>query len=70
MKSCCDEYCANHGCNQGRNCPVRATQMPVAMEDEAFTYAWVVDWLIDLLIVGSASILIFFMVMTMVWGTA
>ena len=19
----CDEYCANHGCNQGRNCPVR-----------------------------------------------
>jgi hypothetical protein len=23
MKSCCDEYCANHGCNQGRNCPVR-----------------------------------------------
>jgi len=19
----CDEYCANHGCNQGRMCPVR-----------------------------------------------
>lgn len=19
----CDEYCANHGCNQGRDCPVR-----------------------------------------------
>lgn len=19
----CDEYCANHGCNQGRHCPVR-----------------------------------------------
>lgn len=19
----CDEYCCNHGCNQGRNCPVR-----------------------------------------------
>ena len=21
--SCCDEYCANYGCNQGRDCPVR-----------------------------------------------
>ena len=19
----CDEYCANYGCNQGRNCPAR-----------------------------------------------
>ena len=19
----CDEYCSNHGCNQGRNCPAR-----------------------------------------------
>lgn len=28
MKSCCDTYCANHGCNQGRECPARAT--PVA----------------------------------------
>jgi hypothetical protein len=23
MKSCCDEYCSNYGCNQGRDCPVR-----------------------------------------------
>ena len=23
MKTCCDEYCANYGCNQGRTCPVR-----------------------------------------------
>lgn len=23
MKSCCDTYCANHGCNQGRDCPAR-----------------------------------------------
>lgn len=23
MKSCCDEYCSTHGCNQGRDCPVR-----------------------------------------------
>ena len=21
--SCCDEHCANHGCNQGRDCPAR-----------------------------------------------
>ena len=26
MKSCCDEYCSNHGCNQGRNCPARITK--------------------------------------------
>lgn len=30
--NCCDEYCANHGCNQGRDCPVRA--LPITMEDE------------------------------------
>lgn len=23
MKSCCDEYCSTHGCNQGRECPAR-----------------------------------------------
>lgn len=23
MQNCCDEVCASHGCNQGRNCPVR-----------------------------------------------
>lgn len=23
MRSCCDEYCSTHGCNQGRDCPVR-----------------------------------------------
>ena len=28
MNSCCDTYCTNYGCNQGRDCPVRAT--PVA----------------------------------------
>jgi hypothetical protein len=22
--SCCDDYCCNYGCNQGRNCPARA----------------------------------------------
>lgn len=27
MKTCCDEYCSTHGCNQGRDCPVRKTPM-------------------------------------------
>lgn len=27
MKSCCDEYCSTHGCNQGRNCPVRESRV-------------------------------------------
>jgi hypothetical protein len=27
MKSCCDEYCSTHGCNQGRNCPVRESRI-------------------------------------------
>lgn len=25
--SCCDEYCCNHGCNQGRNCPARIQRL-------------------------------------------
>jgi hypothetical protein len=27
IKSCCDEYCSTHGCNQGRNCPVRVAKV-------------------------------------------
>ena len=27
MKNCCDTYCANHGCNQGRNCPARVASI-------------------------------------------
>lgn len=27
MKSCCDEYCANYGCNQGRDCPARVARI-------------------------------------------
>lgn len=37
MKTCCDEYCANHGCYQGRYCPARKTahsDLPITMEDE------------------------------------
>jgi len=30
MHACCDEYCKNYGCNQGRDCPVRvAAYRPV-----------------------------------------
>ncbi len=34
MKSCCDEYCSTHGCNQGRNCPVRKTRLPGYRQEE------------------------------------
>lgn len=27
MKSCCDEYCSNYGCNQGRDCPARVAKV-------------------------------------------
>lgn len=45
MKSCCDEYCANHGCNQGRNCPVRIERVKQAkqqLDDDITTPWWVV----------------------------
>lgn len=32
MKSCCDEYCSTHGCNQGRDCPVRIERLRQAQE--------------------------------------
>lgn len=25
--NCCDEYCSNYGCNQGRDCPVRVAKV-------------------------------------------
>lgn len=34
MKSCCDEYCSTHGCNQGRDCPARKTRLPGYRQDE------------------------------------
>ena len=30
----CDDYCCNHGCNQGRNCPARKTQASQRAIDE------------------------------------
>ncbi len=34
----CDDYCCNHGCNQGRNCPARKTQASQrAIEEQAKT---------------------------------
>lgn len=29
--NCCDEYCANYGCNQGRECPARVTKAKPVM---------------------------------------
>lgn len=28
----CDEYCSTHGCNQGRNCPVRIDRVMQAKQ--------------------------------------
>ena len=40
MKSCCDTYCMNHGCNQGDECPARI----VKLEEEApFSFQWAAD---------------------------
>ena len=30
----CDDYCCNHGCNQGRNCPARKTPATQRAIDE------------------------------------
>jgi len=36
----CDDYCCNHGCNQGRNCPAReACELPELPEVDA-GYEW------------------------------
>ena len=38
MKSCCDEYCSNFGCNQGRSCPARqACELPEAPKKLRYT---------------------------------
>lgn len=36
----CDDYCCNHGCNQGRNCPARKTPAKateLAIDEQAKT---------------------------------
>ena len=34
----CDDYCCNHGCNQGRNCPARKTPATqLAIDEQAKT---------------------------------
>lgn len=39
MKSCCDEYCSTHGCNQGRDCPVRKCRYCHGIGYDASGYA-------------------------------
>ena len=29
--NCCDEYCTNYGCNQGRECPARVAKAKPVM---------------------------------------
>lgn len=30
--NCCDEYCSNYGCNQGRDCPARVAKYKPVMK--------------------------------------
>ena len=52
LKSCCDEHCANYGCNQGRDCPARKpAQIPITMvemdaEEPWITAGSVMSWII------------------------
>lgn len=32
MTRCCDEYCSNYGCNQGRDCPARVAKIGQRMQ--------------------------------------
>ena len=51
----CDDYCCNHGCNQGRNCPARKTPATQRAIDEQASSSWN---LIDLVvIVGAVAII-------------
>ena len=57
-KSCCDEMCANHGCNQGRDCPARqACELPelppryTQRPARRINLHRVANWLIALLVV-------------------
>lgn len=37
--NCCDEYCASHGCNQGRNCPARGPAKVAKVKSSKPRYA-------------------------------
>ena len=56
----CDEYCANHGCNRGPNCPAGEkvtlikNSYPVEKNDDIETPHWVVG-LAAIVIVGLAA---------------
>ena len=51
----CDDYCCNHGCNQGRNCPARKTPATQRAIDEQASSSWN---LVDLVvIVGAVAII-------------
>ena len=51
----CDDYCCNHGCNQGRDCPARKTPATQLAIDEQASSSWN---LVDLvIIVGAVAII-------------
>lgn len=38
----CDEYCCNHGCNQGRDCPARVAK--IGQRSRAYDYVPEPGW--------------------------
>lgn len=65
--------CCDYNCNQGRDCPARAAktlrnmtdadfdaaqELPITMEDEPFSYDWVMEFLRDLLAIVGAFFIV------------
>lgn len=66
-KSCCDEYCSTHGCNQGRNCPVRIERIRRAKDrlDNIEPIRWFIYRVVGIAIVSSVFVLAY----VNVWGS-
>ena len=43
----CDEYCCNHGCNQGHDCPARRLAMCRHLQNEPPPPVIWSGWLVD-----------------------
>lgn len=64
--SCCDEYCSNYGCNQGRDCPVRvATYRPVMRAADPLPPSL---WRIYLRYLAKWMLILFFMLLIIALG--
>lgn len=51
----CDEYCSTHGCNQGRNCPVRIKR---AQEAKSFEDGLDMPSIAKIVLVGVLAVIV------------